>query len=238
LCEEELGKSPLFVVSKLGTVRVLYFIFLLHVIFMGKSKSSDRWLREHFSDPLVQKAKKEGYRSRASYKLIELDDKDRFIRTGNTVLDLGAAPGGWSQVAADRVGSKGLVIASDILEMDSLGSVDFIQGDFTEEEVYQRIIGALKGEKADLVISDMAPNMSGNKAIDQPKAMYLAELAIDMVFQVLKSDGVFVTKLFMGEGFDQYIKDAKGRFNRVLTRKPSASRSRSNEVYMIAMGLR
>lgn len=204
---------------------------------MGKSKSSDRWLREHFSDPLVQKAKKEGYRSRASYKLIELDDKDHFIRAGSTVLDLGAAPGGWSQVAADRVGSNGLVIASDILEMDSLGGVDFIQGDFTEDEVYQRIIDALKGEKSDLVISDMAPNMSGNKAVDQPRSMYLAELAIDMAFQVLKPGGTFVTKLFMGEDFDQYIKDAKGRFRRVVTRKPSASRPRSNEVYMVAMGM-
>lgn len=205
---------------------------------MGKSKSSDRWLREHFSDPLVLKAKKEGYRSRASYKLIELDDKDRFIRSGDTVLDLGAAPGGWSQVVADRVGSKGCVIASDILEMDSLAGVDFIQGDFTEDVVYQKIIGALDGKEADLVISDMAPNMSGNKAVDQPRAMHLAELAVDIAFQVLKPGGTFVSKLFMGEGFDQYIKDAKGRFQRVVTRKPSSSRSRSNEVYMVGIELK
>ena len=205
---------------------------------MGKSKSSDRWLREHFSDPLVLKAKKEGYRSRASYKLIELDDKDRFIRPGDTVLDLGAAPGGWSQVAADRIGSKGRVIASDILDMDSLAGVDFIQGDFTEEGVYQKILSALGDRKADLVISDMAPNMSGNKAVDQPRAMYLAELAVDLTFQVLKPGGTFVTKLFMGEGFDQYIQNAKGRFQRVVTRKPSSSRSRSNEVYMVGMDLK
>lgn len=204
---------------------------------MARSKSSDRWLREHFSDQHVIRAKKEGYRSRACYKLMELDDKDRFIKPGITLVDLGAAPGGWSQVAVERVGHHGKVIASDILAMDSLAGVEFIQGDFTEEIVYQRIIDALGGKKADLVISDMAPNMSGMKAVDQPTSMYLAELALDMARQTLSPGGAFVTKLFMGEGFDQYLKQAKASFKRVVTRKPSSSRPRSTEVYMVATGL-
>jgi len=203
---------------------------------LARSKSSDRWLKEHFSDPHVLKAKKEGYRSRASYKLIELDDKDRFIKPGMTVLDLGAAPGGWSQVAIDRVGHSGTVIASDILPMDSLAGLDFIQGDFTQEEVYHQILHAVGNKKIDLVISDMAPNMSGMKAVDQPSSMYLAELALDMAQQTLCSGGSFVTKLFMGEGFDTYIKEAKGCFSRVVTRKPTSSRPRSTEVYMVATG--
>ncbi len=201
---------------------------------MSKSKSSNRWLREHFSDEYVIKSQKEGYRSRASYKLIEIDDKDRLIQPGNLVVDLGAAPGGWSQVAAQRVGSKGRVVASDILPMDGLAGVDFIQGDFTEEEVFNRILNVINGEPVDLVISDMAPNMSGMKAVDQPRAMYLAELAYDMALNVLKPGGSFITKIFMGEGFDQYMKDARDHFDKVLTRKPDSSRARSPEVYLVA----
>jgi 23S rRNA (uridine2552-2'-O)-methyltransferase len=201
---------------------------------MSKSKSSNRWLREHFSDEYVIKSHKEGYRSRASYKLIEIDDKDRLIQPGNLVVDLGAAPGGWSQVAAQRVGHKGRVIASDILPMDSLAGVDFVQGDFTEEEVFNRILNVINGEPVDLVISDMAPNMSGMKAVDQPRAMYLAELAYDMALSVLKPGGSFITKIFMGEGFDQYMKDARDHFDKVLTRKPDSSRARSPEVYLVA----
>lgn len=201
---------------------------------MSKSKSSGRWLREHFSDKYVIKSQKEGYRSRASYKLIEIDDKDRLIKPGNLVVDLGSAPGGWSQVAAQRVGDKGRVIASDILPMDGIAGVDFVLGDFTEEDVFNRILDVIDRAPVDLVISDMAPNMSGMKAVDQPRAMYLAELAYDMAISVLRPGGSFVTKIFMGEGFDQYMKEAKERFDRVLTRKPDSSRARSPEVYMVA----
>ena len=205
---------------------------------MAKSKSSDRWLREHFSDEYVIKSQKDGYRSRASYKLIEIDDKDCLIRPGNTVVDLGAAPGGWTQVAVERVGHKGKVIASDILPMDGLAGVDFIEGDFTDEEVFEKILQTINGGQVDLVISDMAPNMSGMKAVDQPKSMYLAELAYDMAINVLAPGGAFVTKIFMGEGFDQYFRDARKHFSRVLTRKPASSRSRSPEVYMVAKGFK
>jgi len=201
---------------------------------MSKSKSSGRWLREHFSDEYVIKSQKEGYRSRASYKLKEIDDRDKLLKPGNLVVDLGSAPGGWSQVAAERVGHKGRVIASDILLMDGLADVEFIQGDFTEEAVFDRILDAINSEPVDLVISDMAPNMSGMKAVDQPRAMYLAELAYDMAIKVLRPGGSFITKIFMGEGFDQYMKDARINFEKVLTRKPDSSRARSPEVYLVA----
>ena len=201
---------------------------------MSKSKSSGRWLREHFSDEYVIKSQKEGYRSRASYKLKEIDDRDKLLKPGNLVVDLGSAPGGWSQVAAERVGHKGRVIASDILLMDGLADVEFIQGDFTEEAVFNRILDAINSEPVDLVISDMAPNMSGMKAVDQPRAMYLAELAYDMAIKVLRPGGSFITKIFMGEGFDQYMKDARINFEKVLTRKPDSSRARSPEVYLVA----
>lgn len=205
---------------------------------MGKSKSSDRWLREHFADEYVIKSQKDGYRSRASYKLIEIDDKDKLIRQGNLVVDLGSAPGGWTQVAANRVGHRGRVIASDILAMDAMAGVDFIEGDFTDEKVFDQIIKSINDQPVDLVISDMAPNMSGVKAVDQPAAMYLAELALDMAVNVLTPGGAFVTKIFMGEGFDQYFKNARQQFDRVTTRKPDASRSRSPEVYMVATGFK
>jgi 23S rRNA (uridine2552-2'-O)-methyltransferase len=203
-----------------------------------RSKSSQRWLQEHNRDHYVKLSQQEGYRSRASYKLIELDKKDRLLRSGLTVVDLGAAPGGWSQVAAKLVGDKGRVVASDILPMDSIAGVDFIVGDFTDESVLNEILDALAGDLADLVISDMAPNMSGMRAVDQPKAMYLVELALELACQILKPGGNFVAKVFHGEGFDQYILEVKRRFQRVATRKPDASRARSREVYIVAKGLK
>ena len=205
---------------------------------MARSKSSHRWLQEHNRDHYVKRSQQEGYRSRASYKLIELDQKDRLFRPGLTVVDLGAAPGGWSQVAVKLVGEKGRVVASDILPMDSIADVGFICGDFTEESVFDEILGTLNNELADLVISDMAPNMSGVRAVDQPKAMYLVELALDLACRILKPGGDFVAKVFHGEGFDEYILEVKGRFQRVVTRKPDASRSRSREVYIVAKGLK
>lgn len=205
---------------------------------MAKSASSERWLKEHFDDHYVKKSKEMGYRSRASFKLIELDEKDKLFRPGMTVVDLGAAPGGWSQIAAERVGDHGRVVASDILPMDSMAGVEFVQGDFTEEEVLQKILNALGSEPADLVISDMAPNMSGMSAVDQPAAMYLVELALDMAREVLKPGGNFVAKVFQGEGFDQYIKDMRTSFSKVVTRKPDSSRSRSREVYLLGKGFK
>ena len=205
---------------------------------MGRSKSSHRWLQEHNRDHYVKRSQQEGYRSRASYKLIDLDKKDRLFRPGMTVVDLGSAPGGWSQVAAELVGDKGRVVASDILPMDSIADVEFICGDFTEESVLQEILDTLGDELADLVISDMAPNMSGMRAVDQPKAMYLVELALDLAQQILKPGGNFVAKVFHGEGFDEYMRLVKGSFERVVTRKPDASRPRSREVYIVAKGLK
>lgn len=205
---------------------------------MGRSKSSQRWLQEHNRDQYVKRSQQEGYRSRASYKLIELDNKDRLFKPCMTVVDLGAAPGGWSQVAAKLVGNKGHVVASDILPMDSIAGVDFVQGDFTEESVLNEILDALGGDRADLVISDMAPNMSGMRAVDQPKAMYLVELALDLACQILKPGGDFVAKVFHGEGFDELLHQVRGRFERVVTRKPDASRPRSREVYLVAKGLK
>jgi 23S rRNA (uridine2552-2'-O)-methyltransferase len=202
---------------------------------MAKKRSSSKaWLKEHREDPYVQQAQREGYRSRACYKLLELQEKDRLIRSGMTVLDLGSAPGGWSQVAIAQVGATGQVIASDILPMDDLAGVAFIEGDFTEDEVFKRILDVLEGKPVDLVISDMAPNMSGVHAVDQPRAIYLVELALDMAVQVLAPGGGFVSKLFHGEGFDDVFAQAKQSFAKVLTRKPKASRPRSREVYMVA----
>jgi len=203
---------------------------------MARSKSSQKWLREHFNDQFVKASQKDGYRSRASYKLIELNQKDRLFRPGMRVIDLGAAPGGWSQVAADEVGDKGTVIASDILPMDNIAGVDFIEGDFTDDAVLQQIIDAMDGRRAELVISDMAPNMSGIAGVDQPKSMYLVELAIDLARQVLAPGGTFVTKVFHGEGFDEFMRDSRNSFNKVVTRKPEASRARSREVYLVAKG--
>lgn len=207
--------------------------------FMAKKKSSSKaWLKEHRDDPYVQQAQREGYRSRACYKLLELQDKDRLIRPGMTVVDLGSAPGGWSQVAADLVGHGGRVVASDILPMDALAGVEFIQGDFTEEQVFERIVAAIDGQPVDLVVSDMAPNMSGMTAVDQPRSMYLVELALDLARRVLAPGGSFVAKVFQGEGFDALVRDARASFDKVLTRKPQASRPRSREVYLVARGFR
>ena len=201
---------------------------------MARSKQSKRWLKEHFDDPYVQQAQKDGYRSRAVYKLREIDDKDHILKPAMTVVDLGAAPGGWSQLAAKRVGDRGKLIALDILPMDALADVTFIQGDFHEELVYEAILSALDGTRVDLVMSDMAPNTSGIKAVDQPRAMYLAELALELAQKTLKSGGDFLVKVFQGEGFDAYLAEVKKSFRKVLVRKPQASRSRSREVYLLA----
>ena len=204
----------------------------------SRSKSSGSWLREHESDQYVKRSREDGYRSRASYKLVELCEKDKLLRPGMTVVDLGAAPGGWSQVAAEMVGDHGKVIASDILPMDSLAGVQFVQGDFTEDEVFEEIMAVIGDLPVDLVISDMAPNMSGMKAIDQPRAMHLVELAVDMADRVLKPGGAFVAKVFQGEGFDAWLKVVRSRYRRVVTRKPDASRARSREVYIVASGFK
>ena len=204
----------------------------------SRSKSSNRWLDEHFSDEYVKRSQQDGYRSRAVYKLIELQEKDRLIQKGMTVIDLGAAPGGWSQVAADWVGDSGRVIALDILPMDSLAGVEFIEGDFREQVVLDQLLVTLGEHKADLVMSDMAPNMSGMSATDQPRAMYLAELALDLARTSLRSGGLFLTKLFQGEGYDDYVRDVRASFGSVTTRKPKASRPRSREVYLLARNYR
>lgn len=206
---------------------------------MAKKKSSSKaWLKEHRDDPYVQQAQRDGYRSRACYKLLELQERDQLIRPGMTVLDLGSAPGGWSQVAAELVGHSGRVIASDILPMDSIAGVDFIQGDFTSDEVFEQILAVIDGIPLELVVSDMAPNMSGMSAVDQPRSMYLVELALELARQVLAPGGSFVAKVFQGEGFDGLMRDVRGSFDRVLTRKPAASRPRSREVYLVARGFR
>ncbi|MEM7081812.1 MAG: 23S rRNA (uridine(2552)-2'-O)-methyltransferase RlmE [Pseudomonadota bacterium] len=202
---------------------------------MGRKGSSGRWLHEHHKDEYVLQAQRDGYRSRAVYKLLELLDKEPLIRRGQRVLDLGAAPGGWSQVAAKQLGPDGQIVAVDLLEMQPLEGVTFIQGDFREDDVLEQIFSAMNG-KADLVMSDMAPNISGIRSADQSRSMYLAELAIDCATQVLRPGGAFVTKLFHGEGFDLYVKNARSLFRNVKVRKPRASRPRSRETYMVATG--
>jgi 23S rRNA (uridine2552-2'-O)-methyltransferase len=205
---------------------------------VARSKTSQNWLREHFNDPYVKMAQKDGYRSRASYKLLEIQEKDRILRPGNTVIDLGAAPGGWSQVTSRVLGDKGRLIASDILEMDSIPDVTFIQGDFTEDSVLAQILEAVGNHPVDLVISDMAPNMSGVKLADQARAMYLCELALDLAGQVLRPGGDFLIKIFQGEGFDVYHKQVRTMFDKVQMRKPLSSRDRSREQYLLARGFR
>jgi len=201
---------------------------------VARSKSSGRWLDEHFNDQYVKKSQQDGYRSRASYKLLELQDKDKLFKPGMSVLDLGSAPGGWSQVAVELVGDKGRVVASDILPMEPIAGVDFVEGDFTEMEVYDQILNVLGEDKVDLVISDMAPNMSGVSAVDQPKAMYLVELAVDMADQILKPGGALIAKVFHGDGFDELLKTTRSKFKKVQIRKPDASRARSKEQYLVA----
>lgn len=191
-------------------------------------------MKEHFDDEYVKQAQILGYRSRACFKLLEVDEKDHILRPGQTVIDLGSAPGGWSQVVAGKIGGKGRILALDILPMDPLGDVEFIQGDFREEEVLKQLLTQLGDEKADLVISDMAPNTSGVKSVDQPRAMYLAELALELAREVLKPGGDFLVKVFQGEGFDAFHKELKSSFSKVITRKPKSSRGRSREVYLLA----
>ncbi len=202
------------------------------------TKSSKRWLDEHFSDPFVQRAQQEGYRSRAVYKLQELDERYGLFRRGMRVVDLGAAPGSWSEYLSRRYDGGVQVVASDILPMDPLPDVTFVQGDFTDDEVLRTLLETLGESKADFVISDMAPNMSGNAAVDQPRAMYLAELALDLAQQVLIRQGGFVVKLFQGEGFDGYCADLRRKFATVAVKKPKASRPRSREVYALARGFK
>ncbi len=203
---------------------------------MARSKSSQRWLKEHFADPFVKRAQAEGLRSRAAFKLDEILDRDRLIRPGMVVVDLGAAPGGWSQLARQRLGDGGRVVALDILEMPPLAGVEFLHGDFRQPEALSRLEAALNGQAVDLVLSDMAPNISGVGAVDQPRAMALAELARDFAQDRLKPGGAFLSKLFMGAGFDEYVRDLRRRYEKVTVRKPKASRSRSSEVYALAQG--
>ncbi|KPW88998.1 MULTISPECIES: 23S rRNA (uridine(2552)-2'-O)-methyltransferase RlmE [Pseudomonas syringae group] len=205
---------------------------------MARSKTSHNWLKEHFDDKYVKMAQKDGYRSRASYKLLEIQEKDKLIRPGMTVIDLGAAPGGWSQVTSRLIGGQGRLIASDILEMDSIPDVTFIQGDFTEDKILEEILEAVGNTQVDLVISDMAPNMSGLSAVDMPRAMFLCELALDLAGRVLRPGGDFLIKVFQGEGFDVYHKDIRKLFDKVQMRKPSSSRDRSREQYLLARGFR
>lgn len=201
------------------------------------SKSSKDWMREHLEDSYVQKAQKDGYRSRAAYKLLEVNQKDKLFKTGMTVVDLGSAPGSWSQIAAQLVGANGMVLASDILPMDALPNVHFIQGDFREDEVFNKLLDTLNGRPVDLVISDMAPNIGGN-ASDQPRAMYLCELALDFALRVLKPNGQFLVKVFQGEGYEEYRKVIMDNFTVLKSRKPEASRARSREMYLLATGFK
>jgi len=205
---------------------------------MARSKSSGKWLAEHFTDEYVKRARKEGYRSRAVYKLKEIDERDRLLRPGMTVVDLGAAPGAWSQYVVQRVGRAGRVLALDILPMDELAGVEVFQGDFTEEAVMRRLMDSLNGRPVDLVISDMAPNISGIESADQARSIYLAELALDFAVGVLKPGGNLLVKVFQGSGFNELFKAMQQQFGRVATRKPRASRSRSPELYLLATGFR
>ena len=205
---------------------------------MKRTRTSKAWMHEHVTDPYVQQAKAEGYRSRASYKLMEIDDRDRLIRPGGTVVDLGAAPGGWSQVAAHRTKGNGRVVALDLLEMDGLSGVQFIQGDFREESVLRQLETLLAGERVDLVLSDMAPNISGVPVSDQARIMHLAELGLDFCRQWLKPEGAFLVKVFQGYGYEDFVREMKLVFRSVATRKPDASRDRSSEVYLLGKVLK
>ena len=203
---------------------------------MARTKSSRRWLKEHFDDEFVKRAQREGFRSRAVYKLDEIQQRDRIIRPGMTIVDLGAAPGGWSQYALGLIGRKGRIVAMDILPLDPLPGVEFVQGDFRDEAVLEQLLQTVQGQPIDLVMSDIAPNITGVDAVDQPRAMYLAELATDCADQVLRPGGDLLVKLFQGEGFDDLVRDLRSRYDKVVIRKPKASRSRSREVYALARG--
>lgn len=203
---------------------------------MGRSRSSGRWLREHHADSYVLQARAEGYRSRAAYKLREIDDRDRLLKPGATVVDLGAAPGGWSQLASERVGTSGAVVALDVLPMDPVAGVQVLQADFSEPSGLAAVDCALDGRPVDLVLSDMAPNLSGQSAVDQPRAMHLAELAMEFAATNLRPGGAFLVKVFQGEGFDALRLELRGAYRSVVVRKPRASRDRSREVYLLALG--
>lgn len=203
---------------------------------MAKSKSSKGWLKEHFDDEYVRRSQQDGYRSRAIYKLIEIDKKDHLVKPGMTVIDLGAAPGGWSEYCVKKLGKKGTMVALDILPMEPIAGVTIIQGDFREDAVFEELMEVMGDDRADLVISDMAPNISGMGSVDMPRAYYLCELALDLARQVLKPGGGLLVKLFQGEGFEEYNKELKSSFSRVVMRKPKASRARSREIYALATG--
>ena len=205
---------------------------------MARSKSSREWLDRHLSDEYVKRAQLDGYRSRAVYKLLEIQQRDQLIRPGQVVVDLGAAPGGWSQVAQEIVTHKGAVFALDILPMEAIGGVTIIEGDFREQQPLDKLREALDGRDVDLVISDMAPNLSGMATVDQPRSIYLCELALDFAVQTLKPGGDFLTKIFQGEGFDAYMRQLRENFAGVMTRKPQSSRSKSSEVYLIGRDFR
>ncbi len=205
---------------------------------MARSKSSGRWLKEHFDDPYVQKAQAEGRRSRASFKLEEVQVKNQLIKSGDVVVDLGAAPGGWTELVANWTGPSGRIFALDILKMDSIADVEIILGDFTEDAVFDRLMQSLNGVGVDVVLSDMSPNLSGNKSVDQPRAMYLCELALNFARQTLNPGGAFFVKVFQGEGFDEFFQALQTDFCVLKTRKPGASRSRSRETYLLAKGFR
>ena len=205
---------------------------------MKRTRTSNAWLREHVNDTYVQRAKSEGYRSRAAFKLMEIDDRDHLIRAGEVVVDLGATPGGWSQVAAKRMQGKGRVIALDLLEMEPLHGVEFIQGDFREDVVLNQLETTLAGEKVGLVLSDMAPNMSGILLSDQARVMHLAELGLEFSRHWLKPDGAFLVKVFQGYGFEDFVREMRQVFSAVSSRKPDASRDRSAEVYLLGKGLK
>lgn len=201
---------------------------------MARSKSSASWLSRHLSDPFVKQAQKDGYRSRSAYKLVELNEKDKLIRPGMRLLDLGSAPGGWSQVAGKLVGDKGRVLATDILPMDALSNVDFIQGDFNDDAIVQQLLDWLGGGKFDLIVSDIAPNITGIASADQASSIHFLELALDTVCRTLKPGATFVAKMFQGAGSDQYLKQLRTHFGKVTIRKPAASRKESSEVYVVA----
>jgi len=205
---------------------------------MAKSKSSKSWLKEHFDDEYVRRAQKDGYRSRAIYKLIEIDKKDRLVKPGMTIIDLGAAPGGWSEYCVKKLSKKGTMVALDILPMEPIDGVSIIKGDFREDAVFDELMKVMNNNKADLVISDMAPNITGMDSVDMPRAYYLCELALDLAKLALQPGGGFLVKLFQGEGFEAYSKDLKTHFNKVVMRKPKASRARSREVYALATGFK
>ncbi|MDX9943496.1 MAG: 23S rRNA (uridine(2552)-2'-O)-methyltransferase RlmE [Azonexus sp.] len=205
---------------------------------MKRTRTSKAWMMEHVNDPFVQLAKKEGWRSRAAFKLMEIDDKDKLLRPGEVVVDLGATPGGWSQVATQRVGSGGMVLALDLLEMAPIHGVHFIQGDFREDEVLQQLEALLSDRRVGLVMSDMAPNMSGVPLVDQARIMYLAELGLEFSRQHLKPDGAFLVKVFQGSDFEGFVKAMRETFRTVVVRKPEASRDRSAEIYLLGRTLR